>query len=121
MPKAQVGKGRGEGKGKGRPALSKGHLMGFLAVLGFISLLAFSIKTFVFARPGNPSIIYPFDGALFPPEIIPPTIWWEDRDSDANRWRVAIEFDTGAEAVRVDVDTTSWTPSRKVCRVSPSR
>ena len=57
------------------------------------------------------SIVYPFDGSLFPPEVISPTMWWEDANPHADRWRVTVAFDEG-ESLVAEVDTTAWTPDR---------
>ncbi|MFC1661400.1 tetratricopeptide repeat protein [Gemmatimonadota bacterium] len=75
-----------------------------------VSLLSLSLKTFFFSDPGELAIVYPFDGSLFPPEIIAPTIWWQDEDSDADQWRVSIAFDGQDRPITADVDTTYWVP-----------
>ena len=62
---------------------------------------------------GDPlTIIYPFDGTLFPPEIRAPTIRWSDPNRNVKRWLVSIAFDDGS--ARIDhfaADTARWTPS----------
>jgi tetratricopeptide (TPR) repeat protein len=55
------------------------------------------------------SITYPFDGSLFPPEIIPPVVWWQDNNQHADEWRITVAVD-GEEAIQTVVDTTAWTP-----------
>jgi tetratricopeptide (TPR) repeat protein len=82
--------------------------LSFLVVL--ILVVFFSVKAFLLPEHGALSITYPFDGALFPPEIVSPTIWWEDGDSGANEWHVSVEFETGHDPIHVDVDTTFWAP-----------
>jgi tetratricopeptide (TPR) repeat protein len=80
-------------------------------VLIILILVTFpSLKAFLLPQRGALSIAYPFDGSLFPPEIVSPTIWWEDGDSDANKWQVSVEFGTRHAPIQVDVDTTAWTP-----------
>ncbi|NIM49539.1 MAG: tetratricopeptide repeat protein [Gemmatimonadales bacterium] len=47
---------------------------------------------------------------MFPPDIIAPTMWWEDQNSAANRWHVTIGFPDGGDPVAAEVDTTAWSP-----------
>ncbi|MFH1763088.1 MAG: tetratricopeptide repeat protein [Gemmatimonadota bacterium] len=75
-----------------------------------ILVTSISVKAFLLPQRGALSIAYPFDGALFPPEIVSPTIGWEDGDSDANEWHVSVEFESGHDPIHVDVDTTFWVP-----------
>jgi len=68
---------------------------------------------------GALTISYPFDGAVFPPEIVAPTFRWKDSQPAADAWLVLVEFEDGvagrltAPPRRVfDVATTSsWQPS----------
>jgi hypothetical protein len=94
----------------GRPSI--GRVLAVLGILALASVAFLSIKTLVLSQPGSLSIAYPFDGSLFPPEISAPTIWWEDGDSDARKWHVAIEFEGEYDRIDVDVDTTFWVPDR---------
>jgi len=55
-------------------------------------------------------VTYPFDGTLFPPEIVAPTFRWGDR-SEADRWLVAIEFPSGEDRLSFLTTETQWTPS----------
>lgn len=64
------------------------------------------------------TITYPLDGAMFPPEIVPPTVCWEDADSATNRWSLEVEFAaTGTpggvpvESMQCVVDAPEWTPT----------
>ncbi|MCJ7628501.1 MAG: tetratricopeptide repeat protein [Longimicrobiales bacterium] len=93
-------------------AASYRNILGVLAVLVFLFLLSFPFHIFFLSDPGELSIVYPFDGSLFPPEIIAPTIWWEDGDSDASKWHVTIEFESQGDRIDIDVDTTFWVPDR---------
>ncbi|MFQ6047437.1 MAG: hypothetical protein ACE5PT_13955, partial [Gemmatimonadales bacterium] len=63
---------------------------------------------------GELSIVYPFNGALFPPEIIAPTVWWKDTHRTANRWRISVGFDNDTGGVGIEVDTLAWTPRREL-------
>jgi lipoprotein NlpI len=86
------------------------HKLALVALTALILVAALIIKTFVLPQHGALSIAYPFDGSVFPPEIVPPTIWWEDEESDANRWHVSVEFEGQHDPINVDVDTTAWAP-----------
>ncbi len=65
-------------------------------------------------RAEDLSIAYPFHGSVFPPEIVSPTIWWDDVSPHADRWRVTISFDDGGSNVRADVDDRYWTPDAQL-------
>jgi tetratricopeptide (TPR) repeat protein len=60
---------------------------------------------------GELSIRYPVDGALFPPEIAPPTFHWEDPQGNANAWLLTFDFQDGQGHERFSSRTTEWTPS----------
>ena len=53
---------------------------------------------------GSPAITvdYPEDGAIFPPEITPPTFLWHDA-CEAAAWRIEVEFADGSPAVSLPV------------------
>jgi tetratricopeptide (TPR) repeat protein len=84
--------------------------------VGALGLILAAVLVALFVWPGLPrgegelSIVYPFDGSVFPPEIIPPVVWWEDADPDAESWRVVVRFEGGAAPIEALVDTTAWTP-----------
>lgn len=87
-------------------------------ILGALGLLALGLIYRAVLPPllqsdaGELSIVYPFDGSLFPPEIIAPTVWWEDSNSRANKWRVSVAFEDDTDPISVEVDTAAWTPDR---------
>ncbi|MFC1512143.1 tetratricopeptide repeat protein [Candidatus Latescibacterota bacterium] len=56
------------------------------------------------------SVTYPFDGTLFPPEIAPPTVIWDDTASGASIWNVLIEFQDADDPVEVEISAMEWTP-----------
>jgi len=61
---------------------------------------------------GELSVVYPFDGTIFPPEIASPTIHWEDGESGAVTWTVTFEFQDGGEPIEAGTDSTEWTPPK---------
>ncbi|MEL7451340.1 MAG: hypothetical protein AAFN78_19155, partial [Pseudomonadota bacterium] len=66
------------------------------------------------AFPAEPSgqlnIIYPFDEALFPPDIAPPTFKWSDKTTGAVEWTVLVRYgDDNVE--RFATGEPSWQPS----------
>ncbi|NLX96757.1 MAG: tetratricopeptide repeat protein [Rhodopirellula sp.] len=58
----------------------------------------------------NLTILYPPDGALFPPDIVAPTFRWEDRSPACNAWQVELRFEEG-EPMEFRSDGCQWTPS----------
>jgi tetratricopeptide (TPR) repeat protein len=55
-------------------------------------------------------LVYPRDGTLFPPEIVPPTFRWEDENAEASTWLVRIEFGGQAPISRLSRERL-WTPA----------
>jgi Flp pilus assembly protein TadD len=63
------------------------------------------------AGTGALKIRYPQDGTLFPPEIVAPTLVWEDATQQVDRWWVVVRDDAGAELLRATVDGPRFRPS----------
>ncbi len=61
-------------------------------------------------EPAKLSVLYPLDGAVFPPEIAPPTFRWEDPESEADAWRITFDFDDGDDPASFVSQATEWTP-----------
>ncbi|MHC4981718.1 MAG: tetratricopeptide repeat protein [Planctomycetota bacterium] len=66
-------------------------------------------------RPGRayhvPAITYPFNGAVFPPDIAAPTIRWKDGHGKTDRWLVVIGREAEERCLSGLTDVTEWTPS----------
>jgi tetratricopeptide (TPR) repeat protein len=56
-------------------------------------------------------IIYPQDGTLFPPEIVPPTVRWDDENAKASVWLVHVEVADGRPLIDCLSRERQWTPS----------
>ena len=56
-------------------------------------------------------IAYPFDGAIFPPEIIAPTFRWKDERADVDTWLVWVQFTDKAGGLGFLAREKQWTPS----------
>ena len=63
------------------------------------------------AVSGKLTIVYPLDGALFPPEIAAPTFHWKDSQAEVDQWRVAIEFHDEEAPMSFWCAASEWTPS----------
>ena len=63
------------------------------------------------------TITYPFDNAIFPPEIGAPVFRWSEPESSAREWLVTVRFDKSP--VRFDhfVHTPTWRPSAEEWQV----
>jgi len=59
------------------------------------------------------TIGYPFDEALFPPEIVPPTFHWEDGNSKSNMWLVSIKFQDSEAPMSFVAHESRWTPEQR--------
>lgn len=62
---------------------------------------------------GGLTINYPLDGTLFPPEIVAPTIRWEDPTDEVDTWLVTIRFGDGPERLNCLCRSKEWTPSQQ--------
>jgi hypothetical protein len=58
------------------------------------------------------TIQYPYDGAVFPPESIPPTFAWSTAAQTPDLWLLEIGFPDG-QALQVLVHGTHWTPGEE--------
>ena len=47
------------------------------------------------------TIDYPADGAIFPPDLAPPTFLWRDAEASATHWRIEVKLAGGAAGLRV--------------------
>jgi tetratricopeptide (TPR) repeat protein len=63
------------------------------------------------ASAGSLTITYPQDGTLFPPDIVAPTLVWQDTTEHVDRWSVVVRDDAGAELLRTTVEAKSFRPS----------
>lgn len=66
------------------------------------------------------TITYPFDGAVFPPEICSPTVRWTDPNHGVKRWLISIAFDDGSARIDNFSDGLKWTPSDRQWQVIKS-
>jgi Flp pilus assembly protein TadD len=57
------------------------------------------------------TITYPFDGAIFPPEIVAPVFRWLPPASATGEWLVTVRFDTAQVQLEHFVRTPHWRPS----------
>jgi len=62
------------------------------------------------AQYGGLTITYPLDETLFPPEIVPPNIRWDDSNQDSDAWLVRIRFSDNGDDMSVVCLATEWTP-----------
>ena len=81
-----------------------------IVVVGVLSVIV--LPKFFVEEPGELSIVYPFDGSLFPPEIIAPKFWWTDENSAVNKWQITVEFEDNEGPIKTEIDTTEWIPEK---------
>ncbi len=61
--------------------------------------------------PAGLVVQYPFDGAVFPPKIVAPTVRWEDRDGESDAWLVLVQFADAEQGLSAECRQPEWTPS----------
>jgi hypothetical protein len=59
------------------------------------------------------TILYPFDEALFPPEIVPPVFRWKDDKPESDTWLVTIKFRDNNERMNFLAHEQKWKPKAK--------
>ena len=57
------------------------------------------------------TITYPFDNAVFPPEIVAPVFRWLEPESSTHDWLVTVRFDKSQVRFEHFVHTPTWRPS----------
>ncbi len=62
-------------------------------------------------------ITYPFDGAIFPPEIAAPVMVWDDANAASNHWLIAVEFSSQRRPIYAIADKQEWTPDKSIWEV----
>ncbi|MBN1780337.1 tetratricopeptide repeat protein [bacterium] len=58
-------------------------------------------------------VLYPGDGTIFPPEIIPPGFEWKDDNEKSDSWIVSVNFQDGSRGLAVLSEAKEWVPSEK--------
>lgn len=61
---------------------------------------------------GDLTITNPLKGALFPPEIAPPSFLWKDETQGVKTWLVTVDLYERGEVVRLFTHVPSWKPSK---------
>jgi tetratricopeptide (TPR) repeat protein len=73
------------------------------------------------AEYGKVEIDYPFDQAVFPPEIVAPTFRWEDPSADSDKWAVVVEFQDDREPMSYWSESPEWQPSDGIWETMKTR
>lgn len=60
------------------------------------------------------SIEYPFDGTVFPPDIVAPEFRWRDANAGVGAWLLEFSFDGGESPIHVLSETRRWKPSPRI-------
>jgi hypothetical protein len=58
------------------------------------------------------TITYPYDGAVFPPEMAAPTFQWTDRSTTSTQWLVVFRFGDTQNPVYAISNAPQWTPDK---------
>ena len=66
------------------------------------------------SQPGPPltelKIDYPFNGAVFPPDMVAPTVLWHDPNKGVDRWLITVTFGEAARETSTDTSLASRVP-----------
>lgn len=58
------------------------------------------------------TITYPYDGAVFPPEMAAPTFQWTDRSTTSTQWLVVFRFGDTQNPLYAISNAPQWTPDK---------
>ncbi|NLS96864.1 MAG: tetratricopeptide repeat protein [Planctomycetaceae bacterium] len=104
------------------------RVLGAVALVGILGVVAWFVRSGNDWRPsavqdgeipaaweearlhGGLTLDYPFDGAVFPPEIAPPTFSWSS-ETESDAWIVAIDFSDGGPRLSRSCSESEWRPS----------
>jgi tetratricopeptide (TPR) repeat protein len=77
----------------------------------FLNRALFAERNTVRVQPLR--IFDPSDGAVFPPEIVPPVFSWSDSLSESDVWVITVRCPGLRDPMKFVCDTTTWTPPDK--------
>ena len=60
-------------------------------------------------KPAPLDILYPLDGAVFPPDIVAPTFRWEESSPDPDTWLISFQFSDTGGPLDFRSRETEWT------------
>jgi Flp pilus assembly protein TadD len=92
-------------------------LVGTVFAVGFVSqqdrVKAYRLRRAIAQQPPMHAltITYPFDNAVFPPEIVAPVFRWLEPESSTHDWLVTVRFDKSQVRFEHFVHTPTWRPS----------
>ena len=61
------------------------------------------------SSPGRLEILYPFDEAVFPPEVVAPSFQWKDAVGESDAWLITFRFSDGSDGLSFKSLATEWT------------
>ena len=76
---------------------------------------AFLLLVACHAAAGSLTVDYPLAGAVFPRDMVAPTVRWSD-GSDATRWRLTLGLPDGGVADQAWAGAPSWRPAAAAWR-----
>ena len=106
-----------------------------MARIGLPGLLALVIPTIPTLLTGGDvagiTIDYPAEGAIFPPEITPPTFIWRDGEETARVWRIEVSFAGGSAGIHTtskgarmrmgEIDPDCVSPANELPKLTPQQ
>ena len=72
----------------------------------------FPVRSPEVTAPARIEIVYPLDGAMFPPEIAAPTFQWKDDSPRCDSWQIEFHFQDG-QPMDFRTGVPEWTPPAK--------
>jgi len=120
-----------------QPVLFKFTIAGIFIILcaGFVWQIFFSRRAvektilsewrILQRMPGKLAVTYPWNGSVFPPDMAPPTFFWEDSSGNAKHWCVLAGSDSMKNPFIFITDENQWKPDSlqwgKIKREGPER
>lgn len=103
----------------GGPAEGRAGAVPRLAGRGVVvSMMLLTLCSHMACRPPEAAkplreldVKHPFEGAVFPPDIAPPTFRWRDRAYNADQWTIVVDFADGAGRLEFNSSSPEWQPA----------
>ena len=88
-----------------------------LVLVFFVRRPALDVQTLLSADPGQGpcspvTVVHPPDGALFPPDIAPPTFHWSAEGLTCDTWAIRLRFQDDQNDIDILVREPRWVPDR---------
>ncbi|RPH90091.1 MAG: tetratricopeptide repeat protein, partial [Calditrichaeota bacterium] len=73
------------------------------------------------SMPGNLTILWPKNGTIFPAEMVPPSVMWEDFSTEAQKWQIVVSQADKAVIGAAQSSAQTWKPDSSLWATMKSK